>query len=132
MLMIRNYSHSDYGMIKQWWEEAQQCVPPEHHMPEESSFVLELDGVPSLAVSLYMTNVDIAWVDNLIGNPKMKGEDRKKAVKVLLDRLEEFCKSKGKRVLFCMSLSDATTRRYEQLGFLKSQNGVSTFIKEIK
>lgn len=126
MISIRPYVPADYSMISSWWN-SHEMAPPEENMMPETSYVLERDGVPVQAVSLFMTNGPVCWVDNLIGNPEIKDRETKDIVKFI----EKTALESGKDRLFCMSMTDKNERLYKSLGFIKTAH-VSTFIKKIE
>lgn len=129
---IRSYKNSDYGEIWKWWIEQNEIPPLPDMMPEESSFVFEFDGVPILAVALYLTNTkEVCYIENLVGNPKFKSPARKNALAMLIDHLEKFAKEKGFKRLIMLSYRDGLKKRYQELGYSKSLDNLSSFVKEI-
>lgn len=127
---IKQYKSENYQLIKSWWEFAKE-VAPESKMIPETSYVMYHNQNPVLSVSLFITNGPVVWVDNYIGNPEFKGEIRKQCGKLLLNHLEAVAKLNGKDRLFCMSINDKTSKRYEDLGFTKTASNISTFLKEL-
>lgn len=134
MLKIINYKEKDhYGVIASWWEAAEEQPPTREMMPEESTFILEAKGKPWIAVTVYLTNsTEVAWVDNLIANPKMPGEGARKAAIAWLQKfLEEWALEKGYRKLFCMAAKPALAERYRELGYTSTLKNVETFVKTL-
>lgn len=132
-MTIRNYKKEDYPLIKSWWDRAKEIAPYPSMMPEESSFVLELEGKPILAITLYLTNsVQIAWIDNLIGNPEITGNKRREATKMLVKYVEDFAREKGYKSTLCFSEKDKLVNYYQTLGYHPTLRNVTTLIKELK
>lgn len=115
-----------------WWEAAGEPEPIADMLPEESTYIVEQQGNPVLCATLYLLNTKaFAWVDNLIARPGIHFERRKEAVNALCGFLEEKAKEKGIQRLFCFSEKEPLKRRYEELGFRPTLEGVTTFIKEL-
>ena len=129
---IRPYKQSDWETVLSWWKASGEMPPFENMMPLASSFVAEIDGKPALAVAIYLTNTKAAaYVENFIGNPDMKGSDRRQAARELSDHLAKFAKERGYQCLFCMSEKDVLHKRYFELGFHPTLSGVTTFVRPI-
>lgn len=129
-ITIRNYSNTDYPMIESWWLECGEIAPLPGMMPEESSFVAEIDGVPALAIALYTTNTfELAYLENFIGNPAMRGEVRQKAASELVEHTVADAKRRGYKRLMCMTEKSILTSRYSQLGFYPTLCGVTTLVR---
>lgn len=129
--IIRKFEFKDYGLIKSWWDHYKEQAP-ELTMIPETSYLMYVNNQPILSVSLFLTNGSLAWVDNYIGNPAMKGSIRKECGVILLQYLEDVAKDNCKDRIFCMSMNEKTSQRYIELGFIKTASNISTFIKEIK
>ena len=78
-----------------------------------------------------MNTKAFAWVDNLVSAPKFTGKEREEAVNLLNSFIEEEAKRRGVARLFCFSEKNALKRRYMELGFRPTLDGVTTFIKEL-
>jgi hypothetical protein len=116
-------------MIKGWWESSGEPVPSRDLLPVNSTFIAELSGAPALAVCLYLTNTpELAFVENFIGNPRLKGA-RRQAVKPLLDYITGFAKAMGYRRLFCMTDKESLVKHYMELGFVPTLSGVTTLVR---
>lgn len=130
-MKIRPYKKEDYAEISAWWKAAKEPGPSRDMMPEESSFILEVQGTPWIAVTVYLTNSpELAWVDNLIASPKMPGgEARAAAIFWLQAFLERWTKEQGYKKLFCMTEKEVLVKRYQDLGYEPTLKGVTTLIK---
>lgn len=132
MITIRPYRNEDFAEIQSWWAAAGEVAPLPGMMPEESSFIAEIDGVPALAVAIYLTNTpELAYIENLIGNPILKGPDRQQAMKFLVGHFCQFAKSHGHKRLLCMTEKDKLVSRYSELGFSPTLGGVTTLVRSL-
>lgn len=130
-ITIRPYKKEDWEMVAWWWNTSGEVSPLETMMPLDSSFIAEIDGVPALAVCLYLTNTpEVAYVENFIGNPELKGVSRVSASHVLLDHISKFASDLGYKRILCMTEKDVLKNHYQKLGFTKTLDGVATFVKE--
>lgn len=131
-LSVRPYLNSDWEMISRWWVESGEVGPPlKAMMPLESSFIAELDGVPAVAVALYLTNSIVVYAENFIGNPHLKGDNRCMSSSYLADYVAEHCKSLGYRCIFCLTEKPALVKKYEALGFKPTLRGVTTLVRSL-
>lgn len=129
-ITIRHYKSSDWKMVEKWWGLSGELAPEPEMMPTESSFIAEVDGCPALAVALYLTNTpSLAYAENFIGNPEVKGPKRSQAAHVLSDHIAAFAYSKGYRRILCMTEKPVLKSRYMELGFTPTLDGITTFVR---
>lgn len=97
---------------------------------KDSSFILEIDGIPSLHMSFYITNCKgVSYLENFVGNPEMKGMVRREATKYLISFLTELAKQLGYKRLIGFGFQDKTKAYYKTLGFENTLNDVSVFCR---
>ena len=132
-ISIRLYNESlDYEMLSSWWEGHGQAAPRKDMLPEDTTYVLEVNGKPLLSACLYLMNCKAAsLVENVISNPLIFLPNRKQLVSALFSHIENVAKSKGYNTLVIFSYEDKVKNRYEELGFTKTLNNVTTFSKEV-
>ena len=130
---IRNYNpETDFEELSQWWAAAREIAPTFDMVPEESTYVLEMDGIPALSVSLILTNIrEYCYVENFIGNPELRGPKRKAASVELLKYISDIAAQRGYKKLLCLGHRPRVKARYQELGFVQTLDGVGTFIKEL-
>jgi hypothetical protein len=128
---INKFEFKDYELTKSWWDHYKEQAPEYNTMPD-TSYIMYNGDEPILSVSLYLTNGSIAWIDNYIGNPKLKGSIRKECGSILLKHLNDVAKKNAKDRLFCMSMNEKTSKRYIELGFTKTASNISTFIRGVE
>ena len=126
---IRTATSADLLFVNLWYEAIGER-PPEEALIPDTSFICEVDEVRCLFVSLILTNTKLAWVENFIGNPSLKGDIRQRATKYLLEYLESFAKAVECKRLFCMAPNEPLRDYYEKIGF-KETAKVFTLTKEI-
>lgn len=121
---------SHYAELKGWWSQRDEAGPTLQMIPE-TSYIMYCDNKPILFISLIMTNTEVIWLENLIGNPEYKGQKRKECANLFLSYIENVAKTNNKKRFFCMSANEKTTQRYIELGFQQTLSNVSTFIRSI-
>lgn len=124
---------NDFETVLSWWEFHKEIPPTIDMLPVDSTFMLDNNYDSWLCVTVYLTNSrEIAWVDNLVSNPKISSDqDRAAAVELLQSYLESWCRGRGYTKLFCMSETPKLGKRYQELGYIPTASGITTFIKKI-
>lgn len=131
-IIIRNYNKEDYKMLASWWHEHLQLAPREDMLPPDTTYILEYDNQPVLSACLYLMNCPGAsMLENLISNPKHESLERKILVSYLIKYIEREAKKRGYNTLVLFSYQDKLKIRYEELGFVKTLDNVTTFAKEV-
>lgn len=132
-MKIRLYNKNDFNEITSWWNKANEPSPTEDMLPLDTTFVLESDNKLMLCVSLYLTNAKgVCYLENFVGNPEFKGEQRKEAGKLLLDTVIEYAKLLEYKRIFCFSYRDKLKERYKELGLIPTIGNLQAFVKEIR
>lgn len=108
-------------------------APSDAMLPLDSTFVLEHEGKPFLAVTMYLTNSkEFCMLDNFIGNPELSGPLRRDFTRLLLNYCEGVAIALGYKKIFCMATNEKLAAYYEGLGFTPTCNTVTTFIKTLE
>lgn len=129
---VRGYTSSDYPMLSAWWGQSNMPTPPEDAIPEASTLIVEIDGIPAISCSLVTTNIKTyCYMDFLIGNPELQGQARKEATTLVVSCLESFAKAEGFKSILCFSTKPSLTKYYESLGYVKTHSGLTSHIREL-
>lgn len=132
MISVRRYEDKDWEMVLGWWNDAKEYPPTKDMMPLESSFIAEEDGTPMLAATVYLTNTkELAWAENFIGNPNLKGEKRREASEILAEFVFTFTKELGYKKIMCLTEKPVLVTRYKELGFLPTLSGLTALIRSL-
>lgn len=129
MVNIRNFKNEDYDIVNSWWKKVGEIGPTIDYLPEESSFILEIDNNPCLCISVYLTNTPSAYFENLIADPEFK--DRKYAAEILLKHAFNFAKNKGYKYALGFTNYEKLATRHLEMGWQKKKNTTVVF-KELK
>ena len=132
MYSVTPYREEQFDLIKSWWDAAGEFAALPGMMPEDSTLIVNYEGRPLASLTIYFTNSkEIAYLENLVGNPEFKGEIRKKGVEILTRSAEQLAKSRGYKRLLCLTEKTKLKGRYEELGYLPTLNNVTTFVREL-
>lgn len=132
MTSIRTYTHADYDMLSSWYKDSSEPCVPKDLLPEDTTFVLELEGVPALCVSVYLTNCKgVAYLEHFIGNPSLKGKERQKATSLFFEAMSVFVKGCGYKRIACSTVYPKLKQYYKKLGLVPTNDNVQCFIKEV-
>lgn len=132
-MIIRNFTPADFEEIKSWWIAANDPVPVDFVMPEETTFVAEVDGQLVASYTLFLTNSkEMAYMHFLAANPKFKSADRKFITAQLVDYLANVAKHLGyKRVITLTNKPKLKKHFQENFNLKPTLNDVSTFVREL-
>jgi hypothetical protein len=120
LLRIRAYNpEKDLGMIQSWCAAYNEMAPTEETIPTSSSYVLEMEGTPSLFISLVKTNAKYCYLENYCGNPEFKGL-RAEAVQTLISHLESEAKASGYSILATFAYKPKLIPVFENYGFTRT------------
>ena len=79
--------------------------------------MVEKNGVPIVCGFVYTTNSKGVLLEWIVSNPKYKESDRKEAIELLINQVEIFCKSLGKKFIFSIGRSKHLMKTHEKLGW---------------
>lgn len=110
---------NDYQDVKSWFDHLKKRGV---HCPAKDS--LSLDGYITeyynqkvCAGWLYTTNSNIAMIEFVIANPKVKTDIRKESLKKLLTDLEALAKTKGYELLLIITSNKGYSKTLGSYGF---------------
>jgi hypothetical protein len=129
--VIRNYNKTDYEMICSWWNSADMQAPTPGLIPSESTFLIEVENKPVMSIALFLTNTEMAYLENFIANPEFKSTMRKHVSQLIVNHAIGFAKNLGYKRVCCLSVHDKTSKRYEELGMRQTTENLKSFVKEI-
>jgi hypothetical protein len=118
-LKARSLNESDWETMSSWWKW--------WRWPEVSKEVLPLNGLggimickgeePVAAGFLYLSNSKVAWLDWIISSPTYKESDRKDALEMLINTLEDVAKQQGYTIIISITRSNSLIETHKKLGY---------------
>lgn len=128
-LATRVISTSDYTEICHWWESHSWPIIPLEGLSKNGVFIFdEVTNRGVCAGWVFSSDSSVAWMEYLVKNPEFTSEITNKALDLLIHELIQKSKDLGFTVLFTTTNSNALTSRYDRLGFLKGDEGMTQFI----
>lgn len=119
-------------MLTRWWEASEMYGFSWNYLPRDTAYMAEVDGIPGAVISVYKTNIkEYAYLECYVSNPEMKKAHRRAATEAVMKHAENQAHSMGYNKLVCLTHVDGLKPRLEELGFLRSLNNVTTFVKEL-
>ena len=127
--------YEDYdNILVGWWKDWGWEAPMREFLPQDGEGgIIVYDGdTPVCAGFLYNTNSKVAWVDWVISNKEYTHkENRKQALKLLIDTLNNMCKDIGKEYCYALLKHEGLIKMYEELGYKKGDSYTVEMIKKI-
>lgn len=127
---IRSFKHEDFKMIESWWIDSGQCPPLSGMMTEDGTFILEINNIPSLSMTVFKTQSSIAYFEGFIKNPNIKKNLHKEG-QILWDHCFSYAKKNGYKQVICYCMVDKLKQKYISYGMNESAKNLSAFVKEI-
>lgn len=129
---IRQFEDSDYDMLRSWWIDYKEFPPTREMLPKETTFIIENNKTPLVAITLYLTNsMQFCMLDNFVGNPQFKGAIRKEASKLIIAHAEKVAKQAGYKSILCLAINEKLKEYYPTFGYKKYCDNISSFNKEL-
>lgn len=131
-MIIRPLQASDYPHIVKMWESQYETPPSLEAMPHESTFVLDVEGVPIAVLSVILTNCKLyALLENFVADPIFRGKARHDGVRALIQYAENFASALKYKKSLCLAPSPSLKRLYRKYGYSPTLSGVTTMIKNL-
>jgi hypothetical protein len=131
MLTLRNLEEKDYETLLEYWKFWRFPAPTRGMLPKDLSysFAVIYEGNILSAGFLYVTPSEIAWLEFIISNPKIKDKEiRSNALYLLIDTICQVAKNMGFKSMFTSVKNENLIKKYADCGFIKG----STSIEMIK
>lgn len=120
-LKVRSLQESDWDTLVSWWmsREEWQIHPAKEMLPMNGigGLMVECENQPVVAGFLYLTNSKIAWMEWIISDKNYKKRNKKEAIELLINSLEQVAKSTGAEMIFSVSQNNSLLKTHENLGY---------------
>lgn len=129
---MRQYTIADYPMIESWWKTSDMPVPPINAIPEDTTFIVEMDGIAAVVCSLIETNIKAyAYIDFLVGNPEIQDHGRRLATHLIFSFIDDLGRQKGYDYLIGFSMKPKLTEYYLSQGFRKTFSNLTCIVRDL-
>lgn len=127
---IRPYSFSDFEMVYSWWTSAKECPPILGMMINDGSFILELNGVPALSLTVFLTqSKEISFIEGFIKNPEFRNTNLEEYGKILWNHCFNYAKDSGYNRIICYCLENKLIDKYKRFGMEQSASNLTSFVR---
>lgn len=119
MVSIREYSYfKDYRMLEAWYSHYDLDCPVESMFPKGATYIAEYNCKPMACLSILYTNVNaIAFIDNLVSDPRSNKKDKEQAVKMLLEYAAKIARLNKVTTLMGMTMHAAIADHLKEYGY---------------
>lgn len=133
-IIFRNYKDEDFSLVSSWWDYYNEPAPTKGMLPKDSTFILEYKKTPLFCISVYYTNSeDVCYIENFVSSPETRNSLNKHSLSQLcMEYAQNKAKLKGYKYASIISYREKLKTRYINMGFKKTLDNVSTFVKEMR
>lgn len=129
---IRSYKNEDFNILSSWFNEYENTILPKDLMVEDGTFILEMNGVPALSLTVLLTQAKgMAYLFAYIKNPILKGYNMDYFGSILWKYCQDYAKEKGYNKLICFSPDEKLTEKYKRFGMKENLKNLTSFIMEL-
>ena len=131
---IRKLTEDDWVTLVSWWDAWPEWnAPAQAFLPDNgtSGLIVEKNEVPIVAGFLYFTNSSAVLFEWVISNPNYKEKDKKKAIEMLINSAEIFCKNNNKKYMFSISRNKSLLNIHKKLKWVVDKDPSYEMIKKI-
>ena len=118
-LIFRRLTEEDYETISKWWKWWRWPVIPRQMLPDDgkSGFIVEKNNIPIVSGFLFITNSKGAKLEWIVSNPKYREDDRKEAIELLINDIEQICRQMGVIYIFSIGRNKHLMETHKKLGW---------------
>lgn len=111
----------DYPTLEMWWKERGAGCPEEKNLPPTGFIVDSPHGGSVCAGFLFKTDANIAVIGHVVSSPGYHEKSlRSKAIDLLISKLISEAALSGFEIVTASSNVERLNKRYENLGFIKT------------
>ena len=132
-LTFRPLEEGDYEIICKWWKWWRWPIIPKEMLPDngKSGFMVEKNNIPIVCGFLFITNSTGAKLEWIVSNPKYREVDRKNAIEMLINGVEDTCKQMGCKYIFSIGRNKHLIETHKKLGWFVDPKQSHEIIKTI-
>jgi hypothetical protein len=132
-LEFRPLQDKDYETICEWWKWWRWPIVEKQNLPNNGTggFMIEKNGTPIVTGFLYITNSNLTWLEFIVSNPEYKHKDRKQAIELLINKIEDLSRSLGKNTIFSIGKNKHLIETHRKLGWSIEEKPSYEIVKKI-
>lgn len=116
-MILEPYEPHHYQEIVAWWTQHNAPVIPERWLPPFGLIARGDFGAGLAACWLYFTGTPVAYIENLVSNPKADKRIVNTAIDLVIEGCSRTAKENGCEVLIAATASVPVLSRVKRLGF---------------
>lgn len=130
--LIRSFKNDEFSTIANWWTLQNECPPLEGMMVEDGTFVLELNNIPILSATVFLTqSKEMAYFEGFIKNPTVKKFNLETYGKMLWQHCCEWASARGYKRLIVYCNVNKIVEKYTRFGMRKTASDLTSLVREI-
>ena len=132
-LKVRNLVEEDYDIICKWWKWWRWPMMPKSALPDNGKFgfMVEKNNIPIVSGFLYLSNSQMAMLEWVVSNPQYRDEDRKEAIELLINTVEEACINMDFKHLITIGRNKHLIETHKKLGWTVDKKPSYEIIKNL-
>lgn len=126
-IQVRPYQESDFDEICSWWKEHGEFAPLPGMMTPEGTFVLDLNGMPVMTLSVLMTQTkEISYFEGYCAKPSLEKRLSNALGKLLWNHGYNYLRDRGYKRVIAFTDKTKLAERYEDLGMNQNMQGLTS------
>jgi hypothetical protein len=123
-LKARELRESDWDTMQEWWTK--------WNWPQMSKDLLPMNGCGGIMICkedqpivvgfLYLTNSKVAWLEWIVSDPEYRDKDRKEALELLINTLENVAINQGYKIILSIGRNKSLIETHKKLGYTVDDN----------
>jgi hypothetical protein len=132
-LNVRELKEQDWDILPQWWDKWKWPVMSRDMLPMNGlgGLIVYKEDTLIAAGFLYLSNSKVVWLDWIISNPDYKESDRKEALTLLINSLEQVAKQQGYDIIISIARNKSLINIHKNLGYTVDENPSYEISKKI-
>jgi hypothetical protein len=132
-LVFRSLREEDYNIICGWWKWWKWPALPKTALPNngKGGFMVEKNNIPIVSGFLYISNSKMAMLEWIVSNPYYRESDRKEAIELLINKVEDFCKDIDVKHIITLGRNKHLIQTHKKLGWTVDKTPSYEIIKNI-
>jgi hypothetical protein len=128
-LNIRRLNDEDYSTLVKWWDAWPKWQAPAKDFLPNLGFIVEKNNIGIVAGYLYTSNSKVGFLEWVISNPEYRESDRKDAITLLIQAIEQVLKDQGFKYAFTMGRNKSLINIHKQLGWTVDEDPSHEIVK---
>jgi len=130
-ISVRSFDlFQDMADVKGWWEASGWPVVPQDHLSTDG-YIGEINGKKAVAAWVYHTNSAFCWLEFVVMNPEVRGDERQAIFDHFINYMIEYTKGLGFKTLFLSTKNPGLIKRLEAKGFIASESGMTSVLRSL-